>query len=94
MIKPPVVEQRVAKIHATTIPVGLTLPYIIRREIIVVGIMVTPLVFNTKKVIILLLAVSFLGFNSCNDFIAFRTEEQRDKFLQHNEQLCKDYYMI
>ena len=37
----------------------------------VVGIMVIPLVFNTKKVIILLDATSFFGFNPCNDFIAF-----------------------
>lgn len=29
-----------------------------------------------------------------NDFIAFHTEEQRDKFLQYNEQLCKDYFVI
>lgn len=29
-----------------------------------------------------------------NDFIAFHTEEQRDRFLQYNEQLCKDYFML
>lgn len=27
-------------------------------------------------------------------FIAFRTKELREEFIKHNEQLCKDYYMI
>lgn len=29
-----------------------------------------------------------------NTFITFHTKEQRDEFFEHNEQLCKDYYMI
>jgi len=58
------VEIKVAKIHIVTTSVGFLLPYIILSDIIVVGTKVTPLVFNTKKVIILREAVSFLSFNS------------------------------
>jgi hypothetical protein len=57
--------------QGNTISVGFTLPYKSLKDIIVVGIIVTPLVFSTKKVIMLRDAVSFLGFISCNDFIAF-----------------------
>ena len=58
--------------HGNKINVGLLLPYIIRKLITVVGIVVKPQVLITKKVIILLVASSFLGFNSCKDFIALR----------------------
>ena len=62
----------VAKMVAGTISVGFVLPYIILREITVVGIIVKPLVFKIKNVIILLLAVLLFPFNSCKDFIAFK----------------------
>ena len=60
---PPNVAKNVLNIHANTILVGLLLPYIILSEIIVVGIIVSPLVFITKKVIIERDAVSFFLFN-------------------------------
>ena len=41
-------------------------------DITLVGINVRPLVLRDKNVIILLVAVSFLGFLSCKDFIALR----------------------
>lgn len=31
---------------------------------------------------------------TCNLFLAFHTKEQRDLFLEENEDLVKDYYMI
>ena len=67
-----ILDNIVATIHGKTISVGFVLLYNILRAIIVVGTKVTPAVFITKKVIILLEAVSFLSFNSCKDFIAFK----------------------
>src|SRR5574344_309598 len=54
------------------IHVGFELLFIILRAIIVEGIIVTPLVLSTKKVIIASLAVSFLSFIFCNSSIAFK----------------------
>ena len=52
---------------------GLTLPKALRIEITVVGIMVTPAVFNTKNVTISSVASSLSPlFNSCILFIAFK----------------------
>ena len=45
---------------------------IIRRDIMVVGIRVTPQVLITKKVIMLLEAVSLFLFKVCKDSMAFR----------------------
>ena len=68
---PPTVAHNVLNIQAKTITVGLSLLYIILSDIIVVGIIVRPLVFITKKVIIDLVAVFFLSFSFCIDSIAF-----------------------
>ena len=51
---------------------GLILLCKIRREIIVVGIMVTEAVFITRKVIILREAVSLMGLIVWSSFMAFR----------------------
>ena len=71
IISPDIVANVVAIIQGNTMLVGEELLYIILSDIIVVGIIVTPLVFITRKVIILLVAVSFFLFKLCNDFIAF-----------------------
>ena len=51
--------------------VGSVLSCIILREMMVVGIRVTPQVFITRKVIMLLVASSLFLFNFCREFMAF-----------------------
>ena len=53
------------------ISVGWAAPIWARYTIIEIGISVSPLVFSTRNIIIGLVAVSFLGFSSCNCSIAF-----------------------
>lgn len=38
------------------------------------------------------LSISSVTSHKC--FLAFHTKKQRDRFLEYNESLCKDYYMI
>ena len=58
-------------ILARTISLGLDEPFNILKDITVVGIIVTDEVFIMRKVIILLVAVSLVLFNSCILFMAF-----------------------
>ena len=65
------VEKNVAKRIGMKISVGFAAPNCARYTMILTGINVNPDVFNTKNIIIGLVAVSFLGFNSCICSIAF-----------------------
>ena len=65
-------EQDVEITAGAIIAVGLLEPYASLRAIIVVGIIVTPAVFKTKKVIIAFEAVSFLEFIFWSSLIALK----------------------
>ena len=71
MIIPASVATVVASKIGINTSVGCTAPYELRKARIVVGMIVKPEVFSTKNIIIGLVAVSFLVFNSCICPIAF-----------------------
>ena len=56
----------------TNTSVGCAAPIWARYTMMLIGISVSPEVFSTRNMIIGLLAVSFLGFSSCNPSMAFR----------------------
>lgn len=72
MMMPASVEKKVASRIGIKISVGCAAPIWARYTRIEIGISVSPLVFSTRNMIMGLLAVSFLVFNSCSCSIAFR----------------------
>ena len=71
-IKPAsVAEKVVIKIGINT-SLGLAALNCALYMITVMGIKVRPAAFKTRNIICALLAVSLLGFSSCNSFIAFK----------------------
>ena len=72
MVIPAMVEKNVASKIGMKISVGCAAPICARYTNIEIGINVSPLVFNTRNIIIGLDAVSFFWFRSCNCSIALR----------------------
>ena len=72
MMIPASVEKNAANRIGINTSVGCAAPICARYTRIEIGISVRPLVFSTKNMIIGFVAVSFLGFSSCNCSIAFR----------------------
>ena len=68
---PAKVEKKVASRMGTNISVGWVAPSCARYTMMLIGISVSPDVFSTRNMIMGLLAVSFLEFNSCRPSIAF-----------------------
>ena len=69
---PAKVAMLVANNTGTNTSVGCAAPSWARYTMMPIGMMTNPEVFSTRNMIIGLLAVSFLGFSSCNPSMAFK----------------------